>query len=187
MYSLPSRFGKVSKAGCRSNPSNPSAKQLYVLGYNSAGTLTRASDTLKLNLRNYLNDLRLISDAVDVVDSPIVNYSVKASVIIAPNYISLEVLQNVASAIVTELDTRNYQIDQPLVIADITSAIINVPGVLSLVTLEFANLSGVIIDKTYSDYAYDIDMATSRGIIIAPPGGVFEVRYPSTDIVVVSV
>ena len=61
------------------------------------------------------------------------------------------------------------------------------PGVLSLVTLEFANLSGVIIDKTYSDYAYDIDMATSRGIIIAPPGGVFEVRYPSTDIVVVSV
>ena len=187
VYSLPSRFGKVSKAGCRSNPSNPSAKQLYVLGYNSAGTLTRASDTLKLNLRNYLNDLRLISDAVDVVDSPIVNYSVKASVIIAPNYISLEVLQNVASAIVTELDTRNYQIDQPLVIADITSAIINVPGVLSLVTLEFANLSGVIIDKTYSDYAYDIDMATSRGIIIAPPGGVFEVRYPSTDIVVVSV
>jgi len=187
VYSLPSKFGKVSKAGCRSNPSNSMSKQLYVLGYDSTGKLARASDSLKLNLRNYLNDLRLISDAVDIVDSPIINYTVKASIITAPNYISLEVLQVVAQAIRQQLDVTLFQVDQPIVIADITSAVINTAGVLSLVSLEFTNKSGAIDDSVYSNYTYDLDAATSRGIIIPPQGGVFEIRYPNTDVVVVSV
>lgn len=187
VYSLPSRFGKVSKAGCRSNPSNPLSKQLYILGFDSNGLLTRASDTLKLNLRNYLNDLRLISDAVDIVDSPIVNYSVKASIVIAPGFTSLEVLQSVIAAIRSELDVKNFQVDQPIVVADVTSSIISVSGVLSLVSLEFVSRSGDIEGTLYSDYSHDFDNATSRGIIVAPQGGVFELRYPSSDIVVISV
>jgi len=186
VYSLPSRFGKVSKAGCRSNPANPLSKQLYVLGYDTAGRLSRASDSLKLNLRNYLNELRLISDAVDIVDSPIVNYTVKASVIIAPSYISLEVLQSVSQAIRNQLNIGLFQVDQPIIIADVTSAIINTPGVLSLVSLEFTNKSGTIDDSVYSNYTYDMENATSRGIILPPQGGIFEIRYPANDVVVTS-
>ena len=187
VYSLPTKFGKVAKAGCRSNPANPLAKQLYILGYNASGNLARASDTLKINLRNYLNDLRLISDAIDIVDSPIVNYAVRASVIVAPNFISLEVLQNTAQAIRNELDISTFQPDQPIVIADITSAIINTPGVLSLVSLEFIGRSGTVDDTSYSSFAYDMSLATSRGIIVPPPGGIFEILYPTQDVVVVSV
>ncbi len=187
VYSLPTKFGKVAKAGCRSNPANPLAKQLYILGYNASGNLARASDTLKINLRNYLNDLRLISDAIDIVDSPIVNYAVRASVIVAPNFISLEVLQNTAQAIRNELDVSTFQPDQPIVIADVTSAIINTPGVLSLVSLEFIGRSGTVDDTSYSGFAYDMSLATSRGIIIPPPGGIFEILYPTQDVVVVSV
>lgn len=187
VYSLPSRFGRISKVGCRSNASNPLSKQLYVLSYDSVGLLAQASDTLKLNLRNYLNDLRLISDAVDVVDSPIVNYSVKASIVVAPNFISLEVLQAVATAIRDELSIANYQIDQPIVVADVTSVVINVPGVLSLVALEFSGISGTFDGVSYSEYSHDIQSATSRGVILAPQGGIFEIKYPNTDVVVVSV
>lgn len=186
VYTLPTKFGKVSKAGCRMNPNNPQAKTLYILGFDSAGRLTRASDTLKLNLRNYLNGLRLISDAVDIVDSPIVNVSVRASVIVAPSAISIEVLQAVATAIRNELNVAEFQIDQPIIIADVVSAIINTPGVLSLVNLEFSNRSGNVGDTVYSDYQYDIELATTRGIIIPPPGGIFEVRYPTSDVVVAS-
>ena len=187
VYSLPTKFGKVAKAGCRSNPANPLAKQLYIAGYNSSGNLTRASDSLKLNLRNYLNDLRLISDAIDIVDSPIVNYAVRASVIVSPNFISLEVLQGTAQAIRDELDITNFQPDQPIVIADVTSAIINTPGVLSLVSLEFINRAGTVEDSTYSSFAYDMSLASSRGIIVPPPGGIFEILFPTQDVVVVSV
>jgi hypothetical protein len=187
VYSLPAKFGKVAKAGCRSNPSNPLAKQLYILGYNSGGNLARTSDTLKINLRNYLNDLRLISDAIDIVDSPIVNYAVRASIIVSPSFISLEVLQNTSQAIRNELNVSTFQIDQPIVIADVTSAIINTPGVLSLVSLEFIGRSGTVDDTSYSSFAYDMSLASSRGIIIPPPGGIFEILYPTQDVVVVSV
>lgn len=187
VYSLPAKFGKVAKAGCRSNPSNPLAKQLYILGYNSSGNLARTSDTLKINLRNYLNDLRLISDAIDIVDSPIVNYAVKASIIVSPSFISLEVLQNTSQAIRNELNVSTFQIDQPIVIADVTSAIINIPGVLSLVSLEFIGRSGTVNDTSYSSFAHDMSLATSRGIIIPPPGGIFELLYPTQDVVVISV
>ena len=186
VYTLPTKFGSVSKAGCRTNPNNPQAKMLYILGTNSSGKLAKVSDTLKLNLRNYLNSLRLISDAVDIVDSPIVNIAVRASVIISPNSISIEVLQSVASAIREELNISSYQIDQPVIIADVVSAIINTPGVLSLVNLEFSNKSGNVGDTVYSDYQYDIELATTRGIIIPPAGGIFEIKYPNSDVVVAS-
>jgi len=186
VYSLPSKFGKVSKVGCRSNPANPLAKQLYILGLDANGKLAQASDTLKLNIRNYLNDMRLISDAIDVVDSPIVNYRIKASIVVAPRFISLEVIQNVVQAIKNEMQTPNFQIDQPIVIANLQYAIINVSGVLSLVSLEITNVSGTNGGNSYSDYVYDIEAATSRGIVIAPQGGIFEIKYPDSDIIVVS-
>lgn len=186
VYTLPTKFGNVSKAGCRTNPNNPQAKSLYILGLDSSGKLSRASDTLKLNLRNYLNSLRLISDAVDIVDSPIVNVAVKASVVISPNSISIEVLQSVAEAIRNELNINDYQVDQPIIIADVVSAIINTPGVLSLVNLEFLNRSGNVGDSIYSSYQYDIELATTRGIIIPPAGGIFEIKYPNSDVVVAS-
>jgi hypothetical protein len=186
VYTLPTKFGKVSKAGCRLNPNNPQAKMLYILGFDSSGSLTKASDTLKMNLRNYLNGLRLISDAVDIVDSPIVNVSVRASIIVSPNSISIEVLQSAAQAIRDELNISDFQVDQPIIIADIISAVINTPGVLSLVNLEFYNMSGNNGDTVYSSFQYDIENATTRGIIIPPPGGIFEVKYPTSDVVVIS-
>jgi hypothetical protein len=186
VYTLPTKFGKVSKAGCRLNPNNPQAKMLYILGFDSSGNLTKASDTLKINLRNYLNGLRLISDAVDIVDSPIVNVSVTASIIVSPNSISIEVLQSAAQAIRDELNVSDFQVDQPIIIADIISAVINTPGVLSLVDLDFYNMSGNNGDTVYSSFQYDIANATTRGIIIPPPGGIFEVKYPTSDVVVIS-
>ena len=186
VYSLPTKFGKVSKVGCRSNPSNPLSKQLYILGLDSNGKLAQASDTLKMNIRNYLNDMRLISDAIDIVDSPIINFRIKASIVIKPGAVSIEVIQNVIQSIKNELQTPNFQIDQPLIIADLQYAIINTPGVLSLINLEITNVSGNSSGNEYSDYVYDIDAATSRGIIIAPQGGIFELKYPDSDIIVIS-
>jgi Co/Zn/Cd efflux system component len=115
-----------------------------------------------------------------------VNVSVRASIIVSPNSISIEVLQSAAQAIRDELNISDFQVDQPIIIADIISAVINTPGVLSLVNLEFYNMSGNNGDTVYSSFQYDIENATTRGIIIPPPGGIFEVKYPTSDVVVIS-
>lgn len=186
VYSLPTNFGRVSKVGCRSSSINKLSSQLYILGYDSNGNLSQASDSLKLNLKNYLNDMRLISDSVDILDCPIINYSVSVSIVLSPNALSLEVVQNVMLAIKNELKTENFQVDQPIIIADVINAIISVDGVLSMTNLEFNNISGNKNDVVYSSYSYDMEIATSRGIIVPPPGGVFEMKYPESNILVVA-
>ena len=62
------------------------------------------------------------------------------------------------------------------------NAIINSNGVLSLISLDFNNAYGVIGDKTYSDYEFDMTANLYKGLVIGPPGSIFEIKYPNSDI-----
>jgi hypothetical protein len=76
------------------------------------------------------------------------------------------------------------QIDQPIPKADIMNAILNSDGVISLVDFKVSNLSGKIDTRTYSDVTFSVDGNTIQEMIVGPNGSMFEVRYPSDDIVV---
>lgn len=184
VYSLPSKFGSVFRAGVRSNPNNPLASQLFVLSRNENGKLIQSPDTLKKNIRKYLNEYRLISDAIDVVDARVINYSVNVSIIPTPDSNVNNVIRNVIFTIQDRLGIRNFQIDQSLQISDIVNAVINVPGVLSITRLDFQGMRGQIDGREYSDVYFDINANIIKGLIIGPPGSIFELRYPNFDIVV---
>jgi hypothetical protein len=184
VYSLPSKFGSVYRAGIRQNPNNPLSTQLFVLSKDNSGRLIVSPDTLKQNLRTYINEYRLISDAIDIVDAAIVNYTISISIIPAPDVNVADVIKNVISSVQTLLDTRKIQIDQPIIIADIMSTIINVPGVLSLTRLEFFSLNGTHDGREYSNVFFDIQSNIIKGLIVGPPGSIFELKYPNFDIVV---
>ena len=81
------------------------------------------------------------------------------------------------------LKVDNFQIDQPLVISDLSNIVLNAPGVLSLVEMIVENRTGVIDDLMYSDSYMNIEASTVNGIIIPDTGVIFEVRYPDTDII----
>jgi len=78
---------------------------------------------------------------------------------------------------------ENFQIDQPIIIDDLTNIIINTPGVVSLIELKIINIRGTSNDREYSDVAINIDASTFRRMIIGPPGAIFELRYADHDIV----
>jgi hypothetical protein len=78
---------------------------------------------------------------------------------------------------------NNFQIDQPIVLTDINNIIINEAGVLSLIDLTINNIGGNINGILYSDVIFNVPQNTKNGLIIPPPGGIFEVRYPNTDII----
>jgi hypothetical protein len=184
VYSLPSRFGRVFRAGVRSNPNNPLASQLFILSQNERGKLIQSPDTLKKNIRKYLNEYRLISDAIDVVDARIINYSVSVSIIPTPDANVNNVIRDVILSIQEKLSIRNFQIDQSLKIADVVNAVINVPGVLSVTRLDFQNMRGRIDGREYSDAYFDVNTNIIKGLIVGPPGSIFELRYPNFDVIV---
>ena len=89
----------------------------------------------------------------------------------------------VARSIVLLTDINSYQIDQPLIEADFINAIINTPGVLSLQDFTFFNRSGKIGGREYSKYNYDLQSNKFKGMIVGPPGSIFELKYSTFDIV----
>jgi len=184
VYSLPSKFGSVYRAGVRQNPNNPLSSQLFVLSRDNSNRLILAPDTLKQNLKTYINEYRLISDAIDVVDAAIINYAISLSIVPAPDTNPADVIKNVISTLQTLLETRKFQIDQPIVIADIMSSVINIPGVLSLIRLEFFNVSGQHDGRDYPGIFFDMQSNTTKGLVIGSPGSIFELRYPNFDIIV---
>jgi hypothetical protein len=89
---------------------------------------------------------------------------------------------NCISTLKDFFNIERWNINQPIVISDVQSQLLNVSGVQSIVKLEFINKqdnTGV----TYSPYGYDIPGATrNRAIYPSLDPSIFEVRYPDTDI-----
>ena len=182
LYTLPAVFGRVYRAGLRKNEENPLSTELYLLCRDKENKLQLAPDALKKNLRVYLNEFRLISDAIDILDASIVNYKINFSIVCTPSSNKSTVLANVISNIKEVSDIKFFQIDQPIVEADVINAIINTPGVLSMPSLEFNNAHGTIGAYTYSDIEFDMQANLYKGLIIGPAGSIFELKYPDSDI-----
>lgn len=182
IYLLPNEYGRIYRASITANPSNPLASILYVVSRDRAGKLSRAPDILKKNISKYLNEFRMISDAIDILDVRIINYRVAISIIAAPNANKTLVAKTVLDKIKALLRIEKFQVGQPIIESDIINAIINTPGVLSLIELNLVNLNGTVSAREYSNIIRNLDNFKHNGIYFVGPGDIFELRYPNEDI-----
>jgi hypothetical protein len=44
-------------------------------------------------------------------------------------------------------------------------------------------MAGTVSERVYSDSIFDVNANTSKGLIIGPPGSIFEIKYPNFDII----
>lgn len=183
IYSIPSNFGRVFRAAVRSNPNNPLATQLFIVSRTSNSTLITSPDTLKENLRKYLQPYRLVSDAIDILDAYVINLSLLFDVVADPSLNKQILLQDIITRLVNRLDVKNFSIDQPIVISDIQNLIYNTPGVITVTNIEFRNMKGVVNNLQYSDDSFDVNSHTRKGMLYPPAGGIFEFRFPDVDII----
>jgi len=183
VYTMPANFGRVFRASIRSNPSNPLSSLLYIISRNTSGQLIVSPDSLKKNLARYLNTYRMISDAIDVLDAQVINLQVEFVLVVDPNYNRALVLNNVLARLKQYFNIKFFEIDQPIVLDDIRNIIYNNTGVLSLQSLNIRNVIGTIGTRTYSEVQFDVGANTNRGLVIGPPGSIFEVRFKDNDLV----
>jgi len=183
LYTLPSKFGRVFRAGIHQNPNNPLAAELFIICQDRRGQLTVSSDTLKRNLKTYLNEFRLISDAIEILDAQVINFKVNFDVVVDPKFNKVMVVQKIIAKLAKLLEIKMFQIDQPIIMVDLMNAIINTAGVLTLTNINVTTMRGIIEDRVYSGTSFDVDANTTKGLIIGPPGSIFELRYPTHDII----
>jgi len=183
LYTLPNTYGRIFRAGIHHNPDNPLASNLYVVARDANLNLVIAPDALKINISKYLNEFRLVSDAVDILDATVINYGINFSVVCSPDVNKSTVIQNVINAIREVSDIKYFQIDQPIVESDVINAIINTDGVLSLVELDFINYSGTVGANSYSDFEYNLEENKHKGLFVGVEGSIFELKYPDSVII----
>lgn len=183
IYTMPSNFGRVFRVSVRSNPRNPLATQLFIISRDSNGRLIVSPDTLKKNLRIFLNQFRMISDSIDILDASVVNIGIEFKIAVDPDAVKNIVLQNIMKRLTKYFDIKNFQIDQPIKIDDVHSMIYTTPGVAAIIDLRFKNIVNLVVDRTYSNISFDIASNTKKRMIVPVPGAIFEVRYPEFDFV----
>lgn len=183
IYTMPSNLGRVFRASIIPNSNNPLATQLFIISRDSNSKLITSPDTLKLNLKKYLNAYRMVSDSIDIFDAKVVNLQLKFSVVIDPSFNRNSLLSIILASLQEKFNINKFHINQPIIISEIVNAIYAVDGVLAVENVQFVNASGVINNRQYSIETHDIKNYTRRQMVFPPPGGIFEIRYPEVDII----
>lgn len=187
--SLPPQFGSVAKAFVTKEfnqnttksvlSENPLALALYVLAYDNDGKLITATNSLKSNLKSYLTEYMMITDAIDIKDAFVVNIGVKFEVLTLPNYASRDVLLNCTNKLKDYFKTSKRDINQPINISSIYTVLDQIKGVQTVKSVTINNKAG----GNYSQFAYDVEGATKGGIVYPSYDPcIFEVKYPNIDI-----
>lgn len=158
---------------------NPFAINMYLLGYDVNGNLTILNDAIRQNIKTYLEEYRMLTDAVNMLDGFVINVGLNYEITTFTNYNKREVLLKVNNALKNLFDITKWQINQPINLSEIELEIANIDGVASVQNVEVVNLRG----GNYSQYAYNIKEAT-RNKIIYPSldPAIFEIKFPNTDI-----
>ena len=192
-YSMPARFGRIAKAYITQDDqitplttepnriSNPLALNLYVLGYNNKKQLTNLNNATKANLSTYLEQHRMLTDAVNIKNSFPINIGVDFEITTFKSYNNQQVLLDCITELKEYFNIEKWQINQPIIVNEAMNLISNVQGVISVQKFDLINLSGE--DKGYSQYKYDLEGATRGGVIYpSMDPSIFEVKYPDLDI-----
>jgi len=186
--SMPAKYGVIAKAYIEQTKianlgigETPTTLDLYVLTYNSSKNLVIASNALKQNLNTYLAQYRVIGDSVRVKDAFVINIGVNFDITVAANYNSNEVIFNAITAVREYFNINNWQINQPILLKNLSLLIDNIDGVQTVKNVEVVNLTEQALG--YSNYSYDTKGATIDNVVypsIDPM--IFEVKYPNVDI-----
>ena len=212
VYSLPQKFGNVAKAYIVQDESlskdqtisengvastivnkipNPMAMNLYMLGYDRSKNLVRLNKSVKENIKTYLSQYRLMTDAINIRDGYMINIGVKFAIITQRGFNKQEVLFKCVEEIKKHFEIEKWQFNQPIILSDIAYKISLVDGVASVVPpLENNTEKSLVLVENkwrysngYSGYVYDINSATKDGVIYPSlDPSIFEIKYPNTDI-----
>jgi len=191
-FTMPGKFGSIAKAYVEQDTQiaqwnalekipNKFSLNLYTLTYDNNKNFVACNRAIKENLRQYLTQYRLMTDAINIKDAFIINIGVDVEIITRPSYNSNEISFKCVERLIQILSPENMEIGQPLYVNKLYTELDKVEGVQTVQTVKITNL--VDTNLGYSGNVYDVDLAYRHGIIYpSMDASIFEVKYPKTDI-----
>ena len=171
----------VGKKNNTNEKNNPFAINLYILGYNSNKNLVQigTNQALKENLKTYLNEYRLLTDGVNLMDGFIINIGVDFEIRTYNGYNKREVLVRCIDEITNYFNIDDWTFNMAINLSELELLIAGIEGVQSVPKCEIVNKCL----GQYSSNSYNIAEAT-KGKMVYPSldPSIFEVKFPAKDI-----
>lgn len=191
-FTMPAKYGGIAKAYIENDTQmtqwnetnripNPYTMNLYALGYDNNRNFVVLNEVIKQNLRNYMSQYRLMTDALNIKDPYIINIGVEVEILTRPSENSNEVILRVINRLIELLDNDKMEICQPIIISKISTELDKIEGVQTVSSIKFNNLFDTNLG--YSGNVYPIDTAIRNGIMypsVTP--SIWELKYPHRDI-----
>jgi len=160
---------------------NPFTNNLYVLGYDSNKKLTTINPATLQNLITYLNNYKIVTDKINIIDGYIINIGIDFKITVFQGFNKRDVLNNCINTIKSFFNIDNFGFSQPINLSQLSFEIMRIEGVQSVIDIKVKNLT--IDDGDYSPIAYNLNIATQNNIVYpSKDPSVFEVKFPNTDI-----
>ena len=191
--SMPPQLGRVAKAyivqddqtsPLTTEPNripNPLALNLYTLGYDQNKNLTTLNTATKTNLATYLEQYRMLTDAVNIKDAFVINFRIDFEITTYKSYNNQEVLLDCINEIKDYFSIDKCQINQAIIISEVQNLIGGVKGCQTVESVRFENKNGESLG--YSKYKYGFAEATKNNVIYpSMDPSIFELKFPNADI-----
>lgn len=192
-FTMPAKFGAIAKAYVEQDQqlsrwnefdkiSNPYALNLYILSYDINKNLVTVNPVIQENLRNYMAQYRLLTDAINIKTPFIINIGVNFEIIVRPEMNSHEVLLRCVERVMQIFHPDKMEINQPILLSKIYTELDKINGVQTVQKVEITNLFDR--NQGYSGNVYDVGNATRNGILYPSlDPSIFEIKYPKRDII----
>ena len=180
VYAMPDKFGMVKRVNViQDNRSFKRNLNLYIVSEDNDGKLIQSNQSLKSNLKTWLNKNKMITDSIDMLDAKIVNFGIQFEAIGEVNQDNIDLLSDAVAALGNKFD-KYYDISENIYISDIYSTLKNVEGILDVVSARaFLKVGGA-----YSDVFYDFEenLSADGRMINIPNNVIVELKSPNIDI-----
>ena len=179
-YSMPPQFGAVKRVNIKRDPQSLKRNlNLYVLSEDAFGNFIIANNTIKENLKTWLNSNRMINDTIDILDGKIINIGIEYTAVAGLDANKYDLLEEANSTLVNFYN-KKLELGDPFYITDVFSEVNKIRGIVDVSRVKIVHKTGT----NYSEQAFNIDDSYSDDgrYLIAPDNAVFEIKFPDVDI-----
>ena len=180
VYRMPSKFGSIKRCSVQKDPDSQKRNlNVYVVSEDPQRKLTNTNNTIKSNLKTWLNHYRMINDTIDILDPFIINFGINFIIKPEKNVNKFKVLDDCVVALASEFSSPLF-IGESISKSNIFNVLNSVSGVNDVVKAQIINKTSV----NYSNVFFSIsdNVSPDGDMIVCPKNAIFEMKFPEVDI-----
>ena len=177
---MPAKFGAVTRSAVEQDKNSFKRNlNLYVISTGLDKTLMATPRKIKVNLKNWINQYKMINDTLDIIDTNIINLGIRYKALGERDKNKNDLLQDINFALENKF-SAHPQIGESFFITDVYNVINDTPGVIDAVDVEIFTQTGTL----YSDYTIDINnyISPDGRFINVPHNAIWEIKFIDNDL-----